>query len=152
VDEQFKAEAREFFSLMKSLRRAGADSSPSLLAQLSPALLALLEEVADRPDVSIVELAGSLGRAVSTTSIEVRRLEKMGMIKRQRHPSDGRSVLIRLTPNGEELVEIARETRCRTVARLLSALTSEERQTLIALLGKALAGVNNDAPGEERSC
>lgn len=146
------ADAKKFYALLKRLRQAGLDASPPLSAQLSPALLALLERVSDHPNSTVVELAQSLERAVSTMSIEIRRLEDLGLVERRRHPSDGRSVLLHVTPAGQDLVSALREARCHTMTRLLSALAPEERQALFALLNKALPTIEeNDIPEEERS-
>jgi len=151
MQSKLNADAKEFFSLMKRLHQAGVNASPPLSAQLSPALLVLLEQVSDYPDSAIVELANSLGRAVSTMSIEIRRLEDLGLVERRRHPSDGRSILVRITPTGQNLISALRKTRCRTMTKLLSRLTSEERRSLLSLLSKALLTIEkSSSQGEEK--
>ena len=152
MQSDLNTDAEEFYGLLKRLRQTGVDASPPLSAQLSPALLTLLERLSDHPNSTIVELAQSLERAVSTMSIEVRRLEDLGLVERRRHPSDGRSVLLHITPAGQDLVSALRDTRCRTMTRLLSGLESEERQTLLALLNKAISAIEESgAPIEKRS-
>ena len=43
----------------------------------------------------------------STVTLRIEELEKRGFAKRERHPSDGRAVLVSLTIDGERVVEDA---------------------------------------------
>ncbi|WP_457636737.1 MarR family winged helix-turn-helix transcriptional regulator [Oceanithermus sp.] len=145
MQPQLDNDAKEFFSLIKRLQRAGVDASPPVMAQLSPALLALLEQVSEEPNCTIADLARALERAVPTVSIEVRRLQDLDLLGRRPHPSDRRSSQIFLTPAGKNLVETMRKARCQTLTRLLSGLSSVERRTLLTLLHKALQSVEKTA-------
>src|SRR6266542_1909047 len=53
-------------------------------------------------------LAARLGMPLSTTIFRVKRLEARGHAERVPNPDDGRSFLIRLTPKGQELLDVAR--------------------------------------------
>ncbi|WP_293174669.1 MarR family transcriptional regulator [Oceanithermus sp.] len=147
-DELYDA-ADEFFALMTRLRRMGVGASPPEMTQISPALMALVEQVATVPDSSIVDLARRLERAVPTVSVEVRHLEDAGLVARRPHPQDGRAVQVFLTSEGRALYERVQRARRDTLARLLSGLTSEERTTLLRLLGKAIRALEREAEFQE---
>src|SRR5436309_1466418 len=53
-------------------------------------------------------LAARLGMPLSTVIFRVKRLERRGHAERVPNPDDGRSFLIRLTPKGEGLLDLAR--------------------------------------------
>ena len=60
----------------------------------------------------------------------VSRLEEMGLIVRTPHPSDGRQVILALSPAGRELLEGYRRSRDEWLAQRLSELGPEERDTV----------------------
>src|SRR5207247_392092 len=53
-------------------------------------------------------LAERLGMPLSTVIFRVKRLERRGHAERIPNPDDGRSFLIRLTPKGKRLLDLAR--------------------------------------------
>jgi DNA-binding MarR family transcriptional regulator len=74
------------------------------------------------------------------------RLEKAGLIRREKSPSDGRSMLVALTEAGLALAEKAFRADMAAESQHLKALTPRERETLSALLRKLVLGIEND-PG-----
>jgi len=70
----------------------------------------------------------------------VSRLEELGLVARTPHPSDGRQVILALSPAGRELLEGYRRTRDEWLAQRLSELTAEERDT-VARAAEILARV-----------
>ena len=60
----------------------------------------------------------------------VSRLEELGLVARTPHPSDGRQVILALSPPGRELLEGYRRTRDEWLAQRLSELSPEERDTV----------------------
>jgi hypothetical protein len=74
-------------------------------------------------------------------------LEKYEFVKRSPAAADGRSVIVELTPKGEEVIaELFRRNNHREVD-WLPALSEAERQTLVELLRKVLHH-NPPPPGE----
>jgi len=139
--------ADEFINLMTRLRRLRAASSLPPGVQVSPALMPIINYLAQNPQSSVKEVAGHLGLATPTVSISLRRLERMGLTSRQPHPQDQRMVLVSLTPQGEELHQQVRQFRRQLAADMLSGLEAEERNELLRLLNKALDAAEN---GESR--
>jgi DNA-binding MarR family transcriptional regulator len=57
-------------------------------------------------------------------------LEGMGLVTRSPHPTDGRQVVIHLTPAAEELLGAEARAREAWLAGMLQQLTAEERAVL----------------------
>jgi DNA-binding MarR family transcriptional regulator len=70
----------------------------------------------------------------------VSRLEELGLVVRTPHPSDGRQVILALSPAGRELLEGYRRSRDQWLAQRLSELSPEERDT-VARAAEILARV-----------
>ena len=69
------------------------------------------------------------------------RLEKAGLIRREKSPSDGRSVLVALTEAGTARAEAAFRADMANESRFLQALDPQERTALAGLLRKLIAGI-----------
>ncbi|MGJ7907565.1 MarR family winged helix-turn-helix transcriptional regulator [Actinopolyspora sp. H202] len=66
------------------------------------------------------------------------KLEQRELVRRERHPEDRRRHRITLTSAGVELAGEMAEVARSAQRELLSPLTSEERDTLVELLGRVL--------------
>jgi len=130
--------ADRFLVLTTRLRRLRADTPPPQAAQVSPSLMVIIEYVATSPDCGVKEIAHGLKVSMPTVSVGVRQLEEAGFIGRRPHPRDKRAVQIFLTPAGQDLYERTHAFRRQMFEKLLAALPSEERDTLLYLLEKAL--------------
>ncbi len=60
----------------------------------------------------------------------VTRLEERGMVTRTPHPTDGRQVLLAISPPGSALLRDYRRARDEWLARRIDTLTIAERETL----------------------
>jgi DNA-binding MarR family transcriptional regulator len=70
-----------------------------------------------------------------TTTVAIRRLEKLGLVDRSRDPTDLRAVVVRITPHGHAMRCKALATRHVQFAAMLTTLSPEDR----ASLNKALS-------------
>jgi DNA-binding MarR family transcriptional regulator len=122
--------------LFSVLRRTDANRSvPESGADLTLAQLSILLTLLDQGPIRMTELAAHERVRTPTTTVAIRRLEKLGLVKRSRDPSDLRAVLVDVTPRGLVQHREALATRRAALAAMLSHLTTEERETL----AKALA-------------
>lgn len=82
------------------------------------------------------------------------RLEQAGLIRREKSPQDGRSVLVVLTEAGAARAEAAFRADMAKESAFLQALAPQERAALAALLRKLIAGIeaksNFQASGTRR--
>ena len=73
-----------------------------------------------------------------TVSRAVRRLEEHGRVQRHRHPEDGRSYVLVVTPRGMRLLKKILPTADARYREVLSCLTGRERAALERTLAKLL--------------
>jgi DNA-binding MarR family transcriptional regulator len=85
----------------------------------------------------VTELAEAMGVTASTMSLNLKRLERAGLITRGRDPADRRVMNVRLSPAGSRIREGLGELDVGRVDALLRALGRDERrgalQGLVAL-------------------
>jgi DNA-binding MarR family transcriptional regulator len=79
-----------------------------------------------------------------TTTVAIRRLEKIGLVKRSRDPSDLRAVLVDITPRGLAVHRESLSNRISALVALLSQLSQPELDSLT----KALAPLEHLAASE----
>jgi DNA-binding MarR family transcriptional regulator len=83
-----------------------------------------------------VELSRQLLVTTGAVTKRLDRLEGQGYLRRQVSDDDGRGKLVHLTPAGLELVDRLIAVHLANQARLLGALTPDEREQLQLLLGR----------------
>jgi DNA-binding MarR family transcriptional regulator len=115
------------FAVIATLRRAG---KPYQLSQR-----ALMEAL---------QLTGG------TVSVRIDRLERDGIVERVPDPHDQRGVLARLTEVGERLFDQVAPVHLANEDRLLSALNTQQREQLAALLHILLLSFDPIAPEDPR--
>jgi DNA-binding MarR family transcriptional regulator len=95
--------------------------------------------------------AGELARQTLVTTggltLRVKRLEKDGLVRRERDPEDHRMVYVSLTDAGRDLVDRTADRHFPTMARMLEGLTGEERDELARLLGRLFDCLQEASPG-----
>src|SRR3954463_2230173 len=85
----------------------------------------VLRTLSDAPR-RITELAELEGLAQPTMTLLVQRLEQRGWVKRERHPDDGRVVLVSLTAAGRTTLEAFRAQVLAALRSQLDAMPDEE--------------------------
>lgn len=106
-------------------------------------LLRLLYRTGPR---GIGELAEALGVTGSSVTTACKRLEKAGLVRRERQASDERVVRVSLTQAGRARVASWQEQRRAALAQLLAPLTLAEQAELQRLIARVLAGVEVGTP------
>ena len=81
------------------------------------------------------DLARIEGIAAPGTTRLIAELERRGLVSREPDPEDGRSQLIRVTPEGEAELVRARQARAAGVDAILATLDDAGLQTLEAAVG-----------------
>lgn len=95
--------------------------------------LGLLRE---NPGVRASTLTDYLGVVPTTTSSVIARLVQKGLVKKAKHPDDGRAVSLTLTDAGQALAETIYQQDLSNMTLFLSAMDEDEQDQLITLLGK----------------
>jgi DNA-binding MarR family transcriptional regulator len=100
-------------------------------------LLALAD--AEEESLGQGELVSRVRRTSGTMSVRLGRLERVGVIERERDPESRRNVTVRLTERGRELVEAARPLYEERARHLISGLSNETRDDLALRIPQWLA-------------
>ena len=85
------------------------------------------------------ELSNRLSVEMPTVTRTVQRMVRDGLVRREDHPSDARSVYIRLTDKGEAMRPMIQRLLERETAHFLSGFSDDERRQFIALLERMLS-------------
>lgn len=107
---------------------------------------AVLRRLAVDGAATTAELARAQGMKPQSMRTIVAELERLGMVVRRPHPTDGRQVNLELTKKGEAAQKVARDAKRTWVAEAIAKLPSEEQETLFAA-GRIIERLI----GEERS-
>jgi DNA-binding MarR family transcriptional regulator len=131
-------------SKLFSILRRGDPSGSAAGADLTLAQLSILVTLLDQGPIRMTDLAAHERVRTPTTTVAIRRLEKIGLVKRSRDPSDLRAVLVDITPRGLAVHRESLNNRITSLAALLSHLSGLDLETLT----KALAPLERLAASE----
>jgi DNA-binding MarR family transcriptional regulator len=115
--------------LYRQLAQASSDDLNLTYAQLSA-----LARTQEYGPVRLGELAALEHVAAPSLTRTLRPLAAAGLISKEADPSDGRSLLVRITEDGGELLGRIRRERSELLARRMSRLTPEQSDALLAAL------------------
>ncbi|OBK23825.1 MarR family transcriptional regulator [Mycobacterium asiaticum] len=134
---------RSLSKLITILRR-GDTAGGTVAGELTLAQLSILITLLDRGPIRMTDLAAHERVRTPTTTVAIRRLEKVGLVKRSRDPSDLRAVLVDITAQGRAVHKESLANRHAALAAMLSQLPPADLETLM----KALAPLDRLAAGE----
>jgi DNA-binding MarR family transcriptional regulator len=112
-------------------------------------VLVTLARLEEEGGVSQRHLMDELGLTSGTVSVRIDRLVEQGLVERRRDPASKRNVLVALTERGREVFERVAPAHLANEARLLTALSDDDRQVLQELLRKLLVEFEGSRPAEE---
>jgi DNA-binding MarR family transcriptional regulator len=135
---------RTLAKLFSILRRGDPSAGKEAAGDLTLAQLSILVTLLDRGPIRMTDLAAHERVRTPTTTVAIRRLEKIGLVKRSRDPSDLRAVLVDITPRGLAVHRESLTNRITALAALLSQLSDPDLETLT----KALAPLERLAISE----
>jgi len=85
---------------------------------------------------TLSELARYMGKGINTLSMELTRMEKDGLVKKNRDTP--KSTLLTIEVTGKGLETYKNTNKLKSDKTIMSVLSEEERQLLIALLNKII--------------
>ena len=115
-------------------------------------VLAALRRSGDAQRLSPSALSQAVLLSSAGMTAQLDQLEERGLVRRSQHPEDRRAIYVTLTRPGQKLVDKAIETYNVGHKRMLSALSSSDRQAVDALLRKLLISLeanNGTKPGRD---
>src|SRR5437016_14030821 len=125
----------DILALYHLIRRA---SHPVHRGEITPEQYWLLRLLRRKDALSIGELAEALGVTGSSVTTACKRLEKAGLVRRERQSDDERMVRVVLTEEGNARVESWEQQRRELLAQLLAPLDQDEQEVLQRLLERLL--------------
>lgn len=143
MEEPGRARAEADFSVLTAVLDAGdvvAKYMASYLNDLglSASKFNTLQVLREEPRRSVTQNELSTKLTVTGASITgvLDRLERDRLVARESHPTDRRANLVRLTDEGQTLIENAADLHAMRTQELLSVLSDDEKKTLLELLAK----------------
>lgn len=133
---------------------AAADRTTAAVAEAlgsGGAAPGVLVHLAAYPGESAEALHRVLGISQPATVQAVQRLVDRGLVER-RPGRDRRTKALHLTPDGRRVHDALLDRRRAALAELLAPLTAAERERLLPLLEKVVAGLAEDRPGGLTVC
>ncbi len=112
---------------------------------LTPAQYGVLTVLAAEPGLDQTRLARALAFDKVTVMRVLKGLEERRLVLRERSVVSRRQMTVTLTPQGQTLLQAAREPAERAYQRLLSPLTPAQRGQLIELLQTITDGLADEA-------
>ncbi len=127
----------DLLALWRLLR---VNTHPVRRGEITPEQYWLLKLLNKRGELSIGELAEALGVTGSSVTTACKRLEKSGLLRRERQGDgqDERVVLVTLTEQGRQQIEAWQQERRVMLMHMLAPLTPSEQDELQRLLERIL--------------
>src|ERR1700745_1681342 len=125
---------RPLSKVLSTLGRADPSARKEAAGDLTLAQLSILFTLLDQGPIRMTDLAAHERVRTPTTTVASRRLEKIGLVKRSRDPSDLRAVLVDITPRGLAVHRESMTNRVTALAALLSQLSEPDWETLTRAL------------------
>jgi DNA-binding MarR family transcriptional regulator len=112
--------------LVRRVRAAAASEELSWTQSL------VMSRLAKDGPATVADLARAEGMKPQSMGTAVAALEKMGIVERKPHATDGRQVNIELTAKGAALRKNAKDAKLAWLAQVIAQLDDEEQKTLFA--------------------
>ncbi|WP_158905925.1 MarR family winged helix-turn-helix transcriptional regulator [Burkholderia sp. L27(2015)] len=107
----------------------------SYASELSMTESVVMSRLANDGPATTAALARAEGMKPQSMGATITSLEEMGIVKRTQHATDGRQMLIELTPKGVQLRKKSREAKQMWLSQVIAELDEDERDTLFKATG-----------------
>lgn len=137
---------RAYVKLLRASKAVVARIEPMLAAEgLTPTQLGVLEVILHKGPLTQRDLGRKVLTSAGNMTDVIDKLERRGLVLRNRLPADRRSVRVELTPAGRTLIAGLFPRHAQDIASAMAGLTPSEMQQLGALLRKlGLAAMRGD--------
>lgn len=110
--------------------------------ELSMTEAVVMSRLANEGPATTAALARAEGMRPQSMGTTIAALEELGLVRRTPHETDGRQMLIELTPKGLQLRKKTREAKQVWLSEAIAELTADERETLFkaAAIMRRIAG------------
>lgn len=123
---------------------------PGRRPDMTPEQYWLLRHLRCNGPASMSELAHALGITTGSATVACKRLEKTGLITRERMLDDERMVQVALTAQGQAQFEEWRQRKRAALMQLLDTLDGQEQEELQRIIERLLYNAEAQGFGVER--
>jgi len=146
--------SQEMGDLILALWQRWRAASPIRRGAITREQYWILRTLMDQGDLKVKDLASAIGCTAGSASVAVKRMERGGLVKRERGKKDERIVTVTLAKQGAKMLGAWRKEQLDSMDALFESLSPVERRSLRELLQKALSrgeeGVQSSgSPGGE---
>ena len=134
----------EVGDLVMAVWRRWKSSSPVGKGTLTQEQYWVLKTLNEEGPMKVKDLATRIGCTSGSASVAVKRLEKAGLVTRQRNDDDERVVTVGLSKDGKDGLGKWKADQLDSMSAIFERLDDGEREALRGLLSKALS---RDADG-----
>ena len=135
--------SKEISDLLMLLWQKWRAASPVRRGAITREQYWILRTLSERGAMKVKDLAGSIGCTAGSASVAVKRLEKAGLVGRERSKKDERVVTVTLGKAGKRSLAAWEREQLRSMAEPFERLDPEQRRVLHHLLGRALMTSEN---------
>jgi DNA-binding MarR family transcriptional regulator len=144
VEREEEISERLVEDLMSLWRILRGVTNPVRRGEITPQQYWLLRQLWREGPMSIGEVARVLGITQGSATSACQRLERAGMVRRERRVDDERVVMVELTEKGREQYRGWRRRRREVLSGLVSVLDREEQMELSRLIERVLEAAEAD--------
>jgi DNA-binding MarR family transcriptional regulator len=130
--------SEEIGDLLMVLWQRWRSASPVRRGAITREQYWVLRVLMESGNMKIKDLASAIGCTAGSASVAVKRLEKAGLVSRERSKKDERVVTVTLEKQGIKKLDAWRDEQLASMAKVFEPLSPEERRNVRDLLGKAL--------------
>lgn len=139
IDREVEAAVDRMWTLSRHLERLWDSTAERFgLSQSGEYKVLLRLRQAPEGKMRPGELSSCLMLSTGAMTNRLDRLERAGLVTRDRDPDDRRGVIVRLTDRGVEVIDGALAEQAKEEQRVMSVLKPEEQRRLNALLRKLM--------------
>ncbi len=137
--------SEELGDLLMVLWQRWRSASPVRKGAITREQYWVLRTLSEGGPMRITDLASTIGCTAGSASVAVKRLEKAGLVRRERSEKDERVVTVTLGKQGVRRLDAWRGEQLASMTVLFDSFSSEEKRALRDLLTRALT-TSGDLP------
>lgn len=112
---------------------------------LTPTQLSVVKLLETVGDLSLSALSERIRANNSTVTGIVDRMERDGLVRRERDARDRRVWMIRLTDRGRRVAQKVADTPWETLKRAIASLAADDQDRLLQIMEKVAASISKEA-------
>jgi DNA-binding MarR family transcriptional regulator len=120
--------------------------------RLTRSQFCFLKLITAKADLQVGELARCLGVSPAASSKSLDKLERLGLVSRETSGEDRRVILLKASPEGEELVRVYERLKAAQLEPVIDALGAEKTAQLCELLEEVCGAMLERAAVPRENC